>query len=261
MARSLIWPKTARTNGVSVRAVAGFAAECRTPPDPEIPNSRSPDSRLGRNRETGNCRFPIRPGTGIGVPIVPRIGKSGIPLCVSTTACTILGWMLPWVLEMPTGQLAMSDKQTTMSNDTLEKIVRLRNSRTAVTVLKNYVEEARHVAHDISARLSHWQDPTQAPDTSNLAQSREADGSCTFPLSDPELEPHAACESTGMILAAEHIPSPLRLMLGRHSAIGNRIPRFPFFARKRGGNPRFLRVGVPIRRAGDFLVCAHRSLH
>ena len=35
-----------------------------------------------------------------------------------------------------TGQLAMSDKQTTMSNDTLEKIVCLRNSRTAVTVLK-----------------------------------------------------------------------------------------------------------------------------
>ena len=31
-----------------------------------------------------------------------------------------------------TGQLVMSDKQTTMSNDTLEKIVCLRNSRTAV---------------------------------------------------------------------------------------------------------------------------------
>jgi hypothetical protein len=30
----------------------------------------------------------------------------------------------------------MSDKQTTMSSDTLEKIVCLRNSRTAVTVLK-----------------------------------------------------------------------------------------------------------------------------
>ncbi len=35
--------------------------------DPEIPNSRSPDSRFGR--ETGNPRFPIRPGPGIGVPI------------------------------------------------------------------------------------------------------------------------------------------------------------------------------------------------
>ena len=28
---------------------------------------------------------------------------------------------------------------------------------------------------------------------------READDSCMFPLSDPEYEPHAACESTGMI--------------------------------------------------------------
>ncbi len=92
-----------------------------------------------------------------------------------------------------TGQLVMSDKQTTimMSNDTLEKIVRLRNSRTAVTVLKKiYVDEARHVAHDISARLSHWprQVPSPTSATCNLAQSREADsdGSCMFPLSDPE---------------------------------------------------------------------------
>ena len=41
----------------------------------------------------------------------------------------------------------MSDKQTTMSNDTLqvEKIVCLRNSRIAVTVLKKiYVDEAKH---------------------------------------------------------------------------------------------------------------------
>jgi hypothetical protein len=47
-----------------------------------------------------------------------------------------------------------------------------------------YVDEARHVAHDISARLSHWQVPTSA--TSELAQSRKADGSRMFPLSDPE---------------------------------------------------------------------------
>ncbi len=41
--------------------------------------------------------------------------------------------------------------------------------------------------------------------------------SSMLPLSesDPELEeePHAACERTGMILAAESIPSPLQLML------------------------------------------------
>ena len=69
-----------------------------------------PDSRFGResghrespipdsagNRDTGNPRFPIRPGLGIGNqgPDSPQIGKSGIPLCVSTS-CTILGWMLP----------------------------------------------------------------------------------------------------------------------------------------------------------------------
>ncbi len=52
-----------------------------------------------------------------------------------------------------------------MSNDTPEKIVCLRNSRTAVTVLKKiYVDEAKHVAHglSLSARLSpgHWQVPT-----------------------------------------------------------------------------------------------------
>ena len=37
-----------------------------------------------------------------------------------------------------------------------------------------------------------------------------------------------------MILAAEYTPSPLRLMLGRHSGIGNRIPRFPAFCRETG---------------------------
>jgi hypothetical protein len=79
-----------------------------------------------------------------------------------------------------TGQLVMSDKHTTMSNDTLEKIVCLRNSRTAVTGPKKiYVDEAKHVAHDIGARPS--QLPTSA---SNLAQSREVDS--MLPLSDPE---------------------------------------------------------------------------
>ncbi len=45
----------------------------------------------------------------------------------------------------------------TMSNDTLEKIVCLRNSRTAVTVLKKiYVDEAKHVAHDIRDSVPGW---------------------------------------------------------------------------------------------------------
>jgi hypothetical protein len=59
-----------------------------------------------------------------------------------------------------------------------------------------------------------------------------------------------------MIFAAEYIPSPLRLMLGRHSGIGNRIPRespIPDLAGKQGvPDFRFGRepgIGVPIRRA------------
>jgi hypothetical protein len=43
-----------------------------------------------------------------------------------------------------TGQLVMTDKQTTMSNDTPERILCLRNSRIAVTILKRiYVDEAK----------------------------------------------------------------------------------------------------------------------
>ena len=74
-----------------------------------------------------------------------------------------------------------------------------------------------------------------------------------------------------MILAAEYIPSLLQLMLGRHSGIGNRIPRFPGLGgisrfpipewpgignRETGRFPfgREPGIGVPIRRAGDFLV-------
>ena len=74
-------------------------------PDPEIPNSRSPDSRFGQetgrefpipdrpgigNRETG--RFPIRPGNGNRGPDWPQIGKSGIPCGVSTAGlnCCLL---------------------------------------------------------------------------------------------------------------------------------------------------------------------------
>ncbi len=104
----------------------------------------------------------------------------------------------------------------------------------------------------------------------NLAQSREAGGSCIFPLSDPEKEPHAACESTGMILAAESIPSPLQLMLVTPESGIGKPP--PFFSRTPGtfgirpgtgigkspvsrfGREPEIGPGVPGRRAGDFLV-------
>jgi hypothetical protein len=123
------------------------------------------------------------------------------PLCV--TACTILGYNAASEGCHSTGQLAMSDKQNTgtMSNDALEKVVCLRNSRTAVTVLKGiYVDEAKHVAHasGIITRLSHcgtgrFRLPLLVSKEQEglrrrtlrtvLAQSREADGSCMFPLS------------------------------------------------------------------------------
>ncbi len=79
---------------------------------------------------------------------------------------------------------------------------------------------------------------------------------------------------SGMILAAEYIPSPWTAVDTRH--LGSRIPDspdFPIFLPGIGegipdsrfgretGNPRFpIRpgpgIGVPIRRAGDFLVWA-----
>ena len=59
---------------------------------------------------------------------------------------------------------------------------------------------------------------------------------------------------TGMILAAEYTPSPLRLLLGRHSGIGNRIPRFPCFCRETGRESPFPdlagKQGTPVSRFG-----------
>jgi len=91
-----------------------------------------------------------------------------------------------------TGQLVMSDKQTSMSSDTLEKVVCLRNSRSAIKVLKEiYVDEAKNVAHDITVRLSKVPlEPAVSTSGSKPAQSREAkalaDDSSMFPLSDHE---------------------------------------------------------------------------
>jgi hypothetical protein len=76
--------------GDAVGFLAGVLAPAAA--DPEIPNSRSPDSRFGResgrefpvpdsagngNREIP--RFPIRPGNGNRGPDWPQLGKSGIP--------------------------------------------------------------------------------------------------------------------------------------------------------------------------------------
>ena len=59
--------------------------------------------------------------------------------------------------------------------------------------MESYVAEAnlKHVAHDISVRLPVSQLPlapavSASASTSNLAQSREADDSSMFPLSDPD---------------------------------------------------------------------------
>ncbi len=65
-----------------------------------IPDS---ESRFGRNRESGNRDPPIPDSAGNGKrgPDWAQIGKSGTPCrhCVSA-AGTILGWMLPRVLQM-----------------------------------------------------------------------------------------------------------------------------------------------------------------
>jgi hypothetical protein len=93
-----------------------------------------------------------------------------------------------------TGQLVMSDKQTSNSSDTREKVVCLRNSRSAIKVLKEIdVDEAKNVAHDITVRLNKIPlAPAVSTSGSKPAQSREAKaladdtGSSMFPLSDPE---------------------------------------------------------------------------
>jgi hypothetical protein len=255
--------------------------------DPEIPNSdcnsRSPHSRFGRETgtsgipdsssrlrpESGNREppFPDSAGNGNRGPDWPQIGKSGMPLCVST-ACTILG-----SCQCCVGFLAGDQR--------------------------------------FGAQQSHR--------SFKLDPEWEAEDHVPLLLL---LEPHAACEGTGMILAAaaEYIPSPLRLMLGllgrprvtRESGILGRLGpglwtnlgRLPlrvfsigkyasafqkkggnrelesdhpgdsrFFARpgnregipvsrfgRETGNPRFpirppgTGIGVPIRRAGDFKV-------
>ena len=74
--------------------MAGLAAAGALGPDPEIPNSRSPDSRFGREsgRESpipdsagiGNReipRFPIWPGIGNRGPDWPKSGNRAYPLC------------------------------------------------------------------------------------------------------------------------------------------------------------------------------------
>ena len=67
------------------------------------------------------------------------------------------------------------------------------------TVLKRvYVDEAKHVAHDIGARPS--QVPTSASSIMMIAQSREADDSTHWQWQHVQQVPEAACESTGMIL-------------------------------------------------------------
>jgi hypothetical protein len=66
------------------------------PPFPISPGNwvGTPDSRLCRNRESGNPRLPIRLGTGNGAPIGRTSAGNRGALRVST-AGTILGWKLP----------------------------------------------------------------------------------------------------------------------------------------------------------------------
>ena len=54
-------------------------------------------------------------------------------------------------------QNVMSDMQTNMGEDILQKIVALRDSKTAIEKLKAiFPEEAKNVSHDTKKRLAHW---------------------------------------------------------------------------------------------------------
>ena len=51
----------------------------------------------------------------------------------------------------------MSDVLTNMGEDILQKIVALRDSKTAIEKLKAiFPEEAKNVSHDTKKRLAHW---------------------------------------------------------------------------------------------------------
>ncbi len=66
------------------------------PPIPDFAGKRGGNPRFPARPESGKRESPIPDSAGNGNrgPDWPQIGKSGIPLCVSTS-CTILGWMLP----------------------------------------------------------------------------------------------------------------------------------------------------------------------
>jgi hypothetical protein len=113
-------PHEAGRQGVSISSVVPSAApagpkapimneagaRALRPPNPQFPFPRFPiwrqfwpgigegipDSRFGQNRESGNPLFPIRPETGIGTPIWPKIGKSGMLIpCEFITIQNITG--------------------------------------------------------------------------------------------------------------------------------------------------------------------------
>ena len=69
---------------VGAACCPGQRSDSRFPRFPGFAGKRGlPDSRLGRNRETGNPRFPIRPGPGIGVPMAAGRGFPGLTLAAT----------------------------------------------------------------------------------------------------------------------------------------------------------------------------------
>ena len=83
--------------------------------------------------------FPDSAGNGKRGPDRPQIEKSGVPRRASTAGTILCQWA-GCCLECPKCRFVMSDKQTIMSNDTLERAVCLRtgsgNSRMAVAAPK-----------------------------------------------------------------------------------------------------------------------------
>ena len=87
-------------------------------------------------------------------------------------------------------QNVMSDMQTNMGEDILQKIVALRDSKTAIEKLKAiFPEEAKNVSHDIKKRLGEiaLQHRTSGNDTSS---------GCTKIAAKPESSSSDPCSSS-----------------------------------------------------------------
>jgi hypothetical protein len=180
--------RAVRLSGNGFSSDGAGAHEFLTPSDTPTAASAKGRHSAGRNRESGNPRFPIRPGTGNGAPgPIGRRGKSGNR--GDTLSCEYsrhdpglhvalrpsnADSDLPPPSELPrTGRWRM--KTVTRRWRTLGRTMRTISTQTMMP---------RHVHNKDPSPLSTY---AHADPAGNLAQSREADDSSMFPLSDPAM--------------------------------------------------------------------------